>query len=292
MDECTIEKLGFGCVSLTTHTFLRDAISILKTAYDVGIRHFDTAPSYGRGYSEEILGCFLGSNSSMNAKVTVTTKFAKSCQRKLFPTQLVLLANGLKRSLKELKLRLSNSDSQFKAALDSLTQHSVPEGGARDETLISKEEVEKSLMASRRAIRRDFIDYFLLHEARPSSLTREAFDWLCKMRDDGRIGKIGVAANYQIISQLSELEVDGWDVLQYEFVPEVSSAIAARFPNKTHMIHSCMRWLNTSFAIQYRIESASDLFNYIVNEIPCRHLLFATRDETRLRANVVGLKKK
>ena len=49
-------NLSFGGVSLTQHTFFKNAHNILANAFDEGITHFDTAPLYGNGYSEKILG--------------------------------------------------------------------------------------------------------------------------------------------------------------------------------------------------------------------------------------------
>jgi aryl-alcohol dehydrogenase-like predicted oxidoreductase len=52
-------RLGFGTASLhhLTRTAARQAL--LGGAWDVGIRHFDTAPLYGHGIAEEELGVFL-----------------------------------------------------------------------------------------------------------------------------------------------------------------------------------------------------------------------------------------
>lgn len=53
-----------------------EAIRFLQSAYDLGIRFFDTAPSYG--LSEERLGIFLrGLSSEQRNGVTVATKFGE-----------------------------------------------------------------------------------------------------------------------------------------------------------------------------------------------------------------------
>ena len=40
-----------------------EAIALLESAFAVGIRYFDTAPSYGDGVSEQRLGRFLKSSA-------------------------------------------------------------------------------------------------------------------------------------------------------------------------------------------------------------------------------------
>jgi aryl-alcohol dehydrogenase-like predicted oxidoreductase len=56
----------------------RDALDLLAFAFDLGIRYFDTAPSYGDGVSEERLGRFLKSLSpAERQRVTAATKFGE-----------------------------------------------------------------------------------------------------------------------------------------------------------------------------------------------------------------------
>jgi aryl-alcohol dehydrogenase-like predicted oxidoreductase len=66
-----IPVLGFGCSSLTS-VGRKQALRLLESAFDAGIRHFDTARYYGYGEAEGILGSFL---KSCREQLTVTTKF-------------------------------------------------------------------------------------------------------------------------------------------------------------------------------------------------------------------------
>lgn len=61
-DALTLSRLGFGAANLgNLYRAMSDeqAWSILQTAWDAGIRYFDTAPHYGLGLSERRLGAFL-----------------------------------------------------------------------------------------------------------------------------------------------------------------------------------------------------------------------------------------
>src|ERR1035438_8960391 len=65
-------NLGMGTGRLMGATTLRESLGLLEAAFDAGIRHFDTAPSYGSGQSEGCLGEFLSRHRNT---VTITTKY-------------------------------------------------------------------------------------------------------------------------------------------------------------------------------------------------------------------------
>ena len=48
-------EFGFGTVSITSLKNKKQVFKLLDAVYDNGIRHFDTAPIYGQGYSEKII---------------------------------------------------------------------------------------------------------------------------------------------------------------------------------------------------------------------------------------------
>ncbi len=52
-----IPVLGFGCSALTSMGE-GQALQVLATAFDAGVRHFDVARYYGYGESEGLLGRF------------------------------------------------------------------------------------------------------------------------------------------------------------------------------------------------------------------------------------------
>lgn len=62
MTNLTFPRLGYGAANVgNLYRALTDdeAWEILQTAWDVGVRYFDTAPHYGLGLSERRLGAFL-----------------------------------------------------------------------------------------------------------------------------------------------------------------------------------------------------------------------------------------
>ncbi|MCU0906517.1 MAG: aldo/keto reductase [Rhodobacteraceae bacterium] len=73
----TVTALGLGCAAfggLYRDAALADAQATLRAAWDRGIRYFDTAPMYGLGRSEHILGDFLREVANPAAEAVVSTK--------------------------------------------------------------------------------------------------------------------------------------------------------------------------------------------------------------------------
>ena len=84
-----------------------EAIALLESAFDLGIRYFDTAPSYGDGVSEERLGRFLKRMpAGQRSQVTVATKFGEHWDRAAGAPYADHSFDALRRSLDESLARL------------------------------------------------------------------------------------------------------------------------------------------------------------------------------------------
>src|SRR5262245_41098050 len=68
--DVTIARLGLGCARIFGGDELRSSARLVEAALRAGITHFDTAPSYGNGTSEAVLGEVL---SGVN-DATIATK--------------------------------------------------------------------------------------------------------------------------------------------------------------------------------------------------------------------------
>lgn len=76
--DLSVSKLCFGCwgVISDAHWGTRaeeESLSAMRAAIEAGVNFFDTAPMYGNGTSEELLGSFL-SKSELRPKTIVATK--------------------------------------------------------------------------------------------------------------------------------------------------------------------------------------------------------------------------
>src|SRR5450759_2548001 len=100
-------RIGFGTSGLSGELTYKESIALLETAFDAGIRHFDTAPIYGAGAGEKILGDFL---VRRREEVTVTTKFGLAPPRaRSFLLQAKNVIRPVLRQIPGLKSRLAQS---------------------------------------------------------------------------------------------------------------------------------------------------------------------------------------
>lgn len=222
LNETLKNKIGFGGGKLSVMPTLRSALHILDAAFDNGINYFDTAPLYGSGYSEIIIGKFL---KNKRDKILVATKAGLNPSKKynLSPA-LVLPLNYLKRKIK----KTNQLRPEYKPSL-------LPY------RLITKEYIKSSFENSLRSLKTDYIDYYLLHEAIPSFLEDDAVQYLSDLKSKGYISKLGLAASYINYLQLDKTKMDIWDVLQYEYAPnDESKLIGTLFPDKEHNLHGVL----------------------------------------------------
>src|SRR5437764_10641613 len=121
-----VSVLTFGCGAvggLMTRGAPADQQRAVARALEAGINHFDTAPSYGNGASEENLGRVL---TALKPNVIVSTKVRLPAER---PGIGALIATSLDASLKRLK----------RDHVDVFQLHNVI--GARDGQTMSADEV-------------------------------------------------------------------------------------------------------------------------------------------------------
>lgn len=70
--EITVTSVGIGCNAFGTRIDAQQTAAVVDAALEHGVNFFDTADTYGRGSSEELLGAALGSRRD---QVIVATKF-------------------------------------------------------------------------------------------------------------------------------------------------------------------------------------------------------------------------
>ena len=75
--DLNVSEVGFGLWTLSTSGWSsrsrsENSVNLLRSAFDLGVNFYDTADSYGRGYSEELLFESLG---SVRNEIVISTKF-------------------------------------------------------------------------------------------------------------------------------------------------------------------------------------------------------------------------
>lgn len=133
----------------------------IKTAYDLGVTSIDTAPVYGQGLSEELVGKAIA--DLPRDKVQVLTKY------------------GLRWDMKKGEFYFSSKDNKGND-IDIYRY-------AGKESII--EECENSL----RRLGTDYIDLYQIHWADPTTPVEETMEAVEKLKDQGKIREAGVC-NY------------------------------------------------------------------------------------------------
>jgi aryl-alcohol dehydrogenase-like predicted oxidoreductase len=171
--------VGYGTAALHGGWSKRQSLRLLDAAFDVGISHFDTAPLYGLGQSESIVGEFLARRKSA---ATVTTKFG------LVPPKGASLLNVARVALKPIirhfpsvKARLVQTIARSNTSTTSTWRY-------------SPEAMRASLETSLRALKCERIDIFLLHEAEVMDVTDELRSALDVEVAKGNIGAWGLGS--------------------------------------------------------------------------------------------------
>lgn len=261
-------NLGFGCVSLTQHTFLKDAFKILSAALNEGITHFDTAPIYGNGYSEKILGNFIRNKRS---QITITTKCGLgNLDQPNIKTGIALLLNAIKNRIKK-----TQSTGEAMPPVP-LSFRSIDENYTR-----------QSLNRSLKNLKTDRVDFYLLHEALPCFLTDEAFLFLIEQKQKGIIGELGIGSAYINFFPLSESDIKHFNVLQYENGPSYKTdELLNKFNNKLHFYHSTLRCIPSLDKKYSPAEWAGILLNRACKINPSGKILFSTTKQKRLKENL------
>jgi diketogulonate reductase-like aldo/keto reductase len=266
-------NLGFGCVSLTQHAFLRDAQNILAKAYDEGITHFDTAPVYGNGFSEKILGNFIKKKRS---SVTITTKCGLgNFNQPTIHLKIALPLNAIKNKLRKITVNVEPAQSTL------LPFRSIDINYVR-------QHLEKSL----KNLQTEFIDYYLLHEAMPSFLTPDTLDFLNEQKQKGIIGKLGIAANFINLLHANNNDLEGFTVLQYENGPNYKTDdLIIKYPGKKHFYHSALRSISYLDKKYSNSEWAGIILNRASKINPSGKILFSTTKSKRLMDNLNAYEK-
>ena len=206
-------RFGFGTSGIMGAAFTRSGrLRLLETALEQGIHHFDTAPLYGQGEAETLLGVFARGRRD---RITITTKFG------LLPTPRAALLRPLlplarivnRRLLIPLQQRPRPQPpaaplSAIPApppppAPDPAPQQQPPPQPAVPYTpAVLRQQVERSL----RALQSDWIDYYLLHECQLPFLNEGVLACLNDLVAEGKIRHYGLGTGRGASRQILEAQ--------------------------------------------------------------------------------------
>jgi len=261
MPTLDLSHVVFGCASLSALSTRREVFGLLDTALAAGIRHFDTARAYGRGFSEKLLGEFLRANRT---DVVITTKVGCGLTHTSWlPTAIALRLNGVAKSLRGSSGAPISSQSQTASAQRPALPRSF---------------IEASLEESLHQLRVGTVDVLLLHEVVPDGVEPDGREYLECLQQRGVVGALGIGANAASLRAGYRGE-PAYTVLQYE--GSAADALLATYPDKVHYHHSVLRDRGD--------RSPGDALADAVRRNPQGKVIFATRSPQRIRENLARL---
>jgi D-threo-aldose 1-dehydrogenase len=193
----TTSLLGFGCSQLLGPKSRNEALRLLETAYDAGIRHFDVARAYASGDAEGVLGRFI---LSRRDEVTITTKFG------IRP----LPVFAERRALLGAARRVMKTSPAARRFLGRQGAKLVKRGA------FSVEEARQSLGTSLRELRTDYVDILLLHDCALEDCSPDLLDFLRAAAAAGRVRSFGIGTSVESVRRIAGAAPDFAHVLQFE----------------------------------------------------------------------------
>jgi D-threo-aldose 1-dehydrogenase len=205
-------RIGFGTNRLGSLGGTRERTRLLNRVWDLGIRHFDTAPLYGGGDAESWLGDFLACSKD---EATVTTKFGLRPPMVARIFGLKEFARWIRRSGGPLA-SVQEKALAFIERKQKTTQTSQPLETAEIKSLL--EDLERSLERSLRNLKRDSVDIFALHEPKRSVLMKdELLSTLIRFKTQGKVRGLAVAGAFSETFEIAKQWKHAFDVYQFEF---------------------------------------------------------------------------
>jgi diketogulonate reductase-like aldo/keto reductase len=195
--HATTTRIGFGCSNLLGDKTRDAGLGLLHTAYEEGILHYDVARVYNYGDAEALVGEFA---SGKRDKITITTKFG------LMPRGNVAKLKGPVQFVRRLMRSSSVVRNLVRRNVKTLTQ-----AGQFDPV-----SAQASLETSLRTLRTDYVDIYLLHEARVTDCTDEILSFLEKAKAEGKIRAFGCGSGFEKVPEIAAGRPDLLQVAQFE----------------------------------------------------------------------------
>lgn len=251
--------------------------AVIECALKLGITHFDTAPGYGFGLSESLLGQVVGDDRSC----TITTKLGSS--RPSHPW----LRSALRRVARPIigkSEKLKSNLSQFANTKEVIERH------------LTRDFLERSLALSLKSLRRSCVDIALLHEFELRELeNQEILDAFSYFIRDGWTKSFGVSSG-NIAPTHATPGTIGQFRWQYEEPPYERAGYRFRhgvlryiFPEARKRIAD-PTVVATAAALGFPLESNAELASFVISLAlaldPDSILIISTNDAFRLRETV------
>lgn len=177
MSPAFAQRIGLGCGRLRAGLERQESKRIIETALDLGIRYFDTAPSYGDGCSEGVLGEVL---NSVRSDVVICTKvgLARTSRNGALAAARFVAKSLARPFVANYHFRFGRSSIRT----DESNSHGTFELAS----------VRASVEGSLRCLRTDYVDCLMLHEPTMDDPVDELDCLLQQYVHDGVVRCLGV----------------------------------------------------------------------------------------------------
>lgn len=179
-----VHRVGFGCSHVTGGFETRSNVRLLRLVFDLGVRHFDTAPLYGHGTSEDVLGAAFRHDRD---KIVIATKVGIPHGDLNRRKQIVRLAAS---PVRRWAPQWSKLAARKMYSTPPRTDFSVPS-------------IQLSLDKSLSKLRTDYVDILILHEVHRNDITDELLRELQSFVQQGKVRRIGIGTSIESMQEFT-----------------------------------------------------------------------------------------
>lgn len=270
-----VPELGFGTAPIMGRVSRRNGLAALERAHAAGIRHFDTARSYGWGEAEGIVGAFVGHH--VRSEIQLVTKCGILPVRR---SPMLSLAKSLARTALAVAPGLRDHVRRAASAPAFQPLRTYDLGLLTD-----------SLQASLGALRLDYVDVLLLHnfETGKPGLD-EVVAWFKAVRREGLIRRYGFSIEGDLrqgLAFLAQKDLLADAVVQAPVTPDLLS-LPAEWRSVPIFAHSPFSFLRRQAELGGRILGLGELLQALPAACRCEVLLCSMFDPGHLTANVAA----
>jgi hypothetical protein len=256
------ERLVFGCCSLSANKSKERAIKILKYAESLGIKEFDTAPLYSKGYSELILGEAFKDNKDLN----VTTKIGNyDIAKTIIPSSIAIPMNNFIKKFKSESKNISNQINYLK------------------QTTNYDYHFKKQIKSSQKKLNGINIKGILLHEINPYKIDEQIIKNLVIFLRNQNIKNLGYAG--YMYPEFFDIEIPKWVKILQLMIPYENNIYEEK------ILYLLEKYSNIEFRffnIFSGINPSGFKINYgkkILKDFPNTKIIFQTTSHERLKEN-------
>ena len=257
-------RVGLGTASLHHLPSLKQKHALLDTAFEAGIRYFDTAPLYGHESAERTLGQFVRERQSRNA-VVLATKIG------LKPNHVLCAAPTLLYPYVALRSITTHLNLVRPSAWQPTRDYS-------SNYLIRR--VERSL----RTMGLDALDIVYLHEPRINEL--QAIDALSEaaqsLKKRGLVRAFGASVQYEVAQWLQKQAPELAEVLQVEVPPQLDDTLNEWFAQNVAVTFGHFRMLGDEWARLPKNERLQTVARRAVDLNPSGTILFSSTNKPHI----------